>query len=299
MIAPDEIVLRAFLVERLSLTSCVEVMAVLHGIKRVARFTGRVKELAALMELLRLTGLRGKIAPVRMERIFGTGLSDTFCRVVPDTAGDDDESVLLVGEERAVDSAVDHEMNGDSAVEAAELYGYPACCARNYEQKIQHGHHWVSSFLSGLQGLARAPWHMNRFGRLFAPYVSLLPDFFPCHISCTASMALAREYADMLKQRGLSLLLESLKTCLLRPVLRHEGCLYLLELLPDSRFDAESAAVRVLSSIAYAGEPLSDTTLILHNLDGQLRINDHEDDGTNFEETVCVIFSQDAHEYPL
>jgi hypothetical protein len=285
-------VLKAFCEDLLSFTSCLELLAVLNDLKRVARLTGPVEDLITLQQSLKNTNLTLCIAPFHLEASFSNLLEDTFVRVVPGLAKGGMEGILFAGKARAcVDAAIALESEGSPAGQAADLYGYPPCCARNYENAIQHGRHWVASFLRGMRGILRAPWPMNRFGRIFAPYVSLLPDYFPCHIACQSSLDLAWKYKEMLQRGGLAPLLDMAKTWLSRPVLHHDGCLYLVEALPGNTIGDKAFNVRIISTIAYAGQRLEKDILALDFDDGELTIrNSATGSGQEAEKTICIVF---------
>jgi hypothetical protein len=251
-------ILQAFLNDRITFTECLEILAVIRERKRVARLTGDRARLADLNDLARDLGWPGAAAPFHLERTFANRLGDAFCRLVSGPPPPGRDGVFFIGRPDAITAAVEMEARGCPAEEAARLYGYPPCYARKYETKIQHGEFWVKSFLDGLGGIVRAPWIMNRFGRFFAPYLSILPDYFPCHLRCDASLALGQAYLDILREAGLDAWGELAKSHLARPMLHYDGGLYLVrpETESEPTPDGQPLRVEVLSVWAYAGCPL-------------------------------------------
>jgi hypothetical protein len=172
------------------------------------------------------------------------------------------------------------------------LYGYPQCCAQNYEANIQHNAYWVDSFFAGVSGVARISWLMNRMGRLFAPYLSMLPDYFPCNVTCADSLRLAEEYAALLEVAGLTLLRDLAKEHLARPVLKHAGCLYWLRPIQEGELNGEGTpiVVQVADAIAYAGTRLEIDTLTLVRKPGGLAVLEAASHCDGNTDTVLLLF---------
>ena len=261
----SNIILQAFLDDGICFTECLEILAVAYGRKKIVRLTGNRQRLKLLEALMQRIPIHCLIAPFHLEPVFSGALGDHFGRVAQGEPQGEKEGALFAGPQALIEAAANMELHGCDAEEAAELYGYPLCCARNYERAIQHGAYWADSFLAGTRGTTRAPWLMNRFGRLFAPYLSLLPDYFPCHITCAPSLALAQEYLTMLEQEALGVLAEHAKIHLARTVLRHGGCLYQVS-RPEGK--NKETAVTVLAAWPYAGQAL-DATVLLLRLEGK------------------------------
>ena len=202
----DEL-LRALLDERLEWTDFLELLAVRAGRKSVVRLTGQPDRLEELSRLAQMIDLPCAVAPLHLEGVFVTSLRDRFSRLRPGFPGAGEEGILFIGREEGISRALDMEGEGCPPDAAARLYGYPQCCARVYQNRIQNGQcPWVDSFLAEVRGVAHFPWQMNRMGRLFAPYLSILPDYFPCSPRCAESLNMAESYADLLHEAGLSML---------------------------------------------------------------------------------------------
>lgn len=287
----SNVILQAFLDDGISFIECLEILAVACGRKKIVRLTGneqRLKDIEALMQRIPIHCL---IAPLHLELMFSRPLGDCFVRAAHGLPHGEEEGVLYAGAPTLLEAAVEMELHDCTAEEAAELYGFPQCCARHYEHTIQQSEYWVDSFLAGVRGMVHAPWLMNRFGRLFAPYLSMLPDYFPCHINCASSLALAGRYRDMLEQEGLSVLAELAKRHLARTVLHHAGCLYLVNTPEDER---EEQAVRVLAVWPYAGQAFESDVLIVRlerealsvSVPGKTRATDMVD-----HPAACLIFT--------
>ena len=254
----SNVILQAFLDDGISFTECLEILAVACGRKKIVRLTGNRQRLKALKAFMQRISIHCHIAPFHLELMFSRPLGDCFVRAAHGLPHGEEEGVLYAGAPTLLEAAVEMELQDCTAKEAAELYGFPQCCARNYEHTIQQGEYWVDSFLADVRGLVHAPWLMNRFGRLFSPHLSMLPDYFPCHATCAPSLALAKEYLDMLEQEGLGTLAELAKNHLARTVLYHTGCLYMVS--PPKDEEAETS-VAVLAVLPYAGQALDTTAL--------------------------------------
>jgi hypothetical protein len=257
-------VLEAFLDGDLNFTDCLEILAVANGIKRVARFTVPGPLFGALERLSGRLGLCASLAPYHLVKEFANSLEDSFARIVPGFPGACEEGVVFVGTPESVREAAEMEARGCAAGEAADLYGYPSCCAANYESAIQNGKSfWVDSFLGTLTGVVSAPWVVNRFGRLFDPCLSMLPDYFPCRIGCEESRRLGGTYLSMLRDSGLCLIAGLAERHLSAPVVRQGGCLYRVR--PENGAvpspEGPPVPVEVLNLWSYSGTPLAGNRL--------------------------------------
>lgn len=206
------------------------------------------------MRLAEVLGLNSCLAPLHMVPRFDTALNDHFFSLAPGFPEDDQEGILFIGSPGEAERAIYMEEHGCDSHEAARIYGYPSCCAQAYLERVQKkGSFWVESFLSDLNGIIRAPWQMNRMGRLFAPGLSLLPDYFPCSLHCKGSLALALSYEALLEETGLGILKQQVKEHLARPVLCHSGCLYWLEPIEQGYSPFDCLSLRVLQRLPFSG----------------------------------------------
>ncbi len=270
MIVP---ILEALAGKRLEFTEALELLALAGGLKKVARFTGTARRLARLDNWLEALAWPHALAPFHLETAFKTGLGDRFSRIAPGPpTARRHLGVCFIGEASATRAAVDLEISGCPAAEAAKLYGYPACCAENYETEIQHGRPWPESFLSGTQGLGEAPWPLNRFGRLFSPGLAALPDYFPCRLHCAASLALAQDYLALLRDLKLFSLITLIQEHLSRPILHLAGVIHKLAPFGDWEPGREGPPliVETLASWNYAGPPRPLARLRLAWAEGRL-----------------------------
>lgn len=240
-----------------------ELLALRHHMKRIVRFTAAYSQLNTLKILAEELALHAQIAPFHLEPVFANGLCDQFSRIAPGAPEPGQEGVIFFGSEPDIERAISLESNGCSALETARHYGYPECCAANYEKRIQGGEEiWIDSFLKDITQFEILPWQMNRAGRLFAPYLSILPDYFPCSCYCKPSLSLAAAYEVILRAEGLHGLLELVKTHLARPLLLFEGCLYWMESKHKPRHEQEFHS-HVIATLPFKGInlPYSELTI--------------------------------------
>jgi hypothetical protein len=301
MIAPLEaqnILLRALADETLDFTECLESLAALCGRKKMLRFTGRVERLECLSELMESIDLPHVIAPLHLRTDFTTPLGDTFSRIQEGSPKHDETGILFAGQSETVQAALAIERGGCPSAEVAALYGYPPCCATAYEF-IRQGTFWADIFLRDALGIMRVSWLMNRFARLFSPFLSMLPDYFPCSLHCHESLALAQSYADTLEENGLPTLLEAARQHMLRPVLRYAGCLYQLEIQGGTSLEKNLSVkdglgldADILAVWPYSGQPLLTQHLTLEQQDGKLHIHARDNNGTLPDDphAVCIHF---------
>ena len=262
-----DILLRAFLEDRIEWTECLEMLALCGGRKNVVRLTGQPSRLENLAVLARELGLASGAAQLHLETRFDTTLMDHFSQLAAGYPQAGEEGILFIGSKTTVAAALELETSGCPSDAAARLYGYPECCAHAYQQHIQSGHSlWVDAFFAETHGIARLPWQMNRTGRLFAPYLSLLPDYFPCSPTCAESLKLARSYSDMLDEIGLGSLENLIHEHLARPLLLHAGCLYRLHTVQGAVAPSDNPRtfrVQVMDALPYAGTALASRELTL------------------------------------
>ncbi|MDE5831562.1 MAG: hypothetical protein K2H64_00995, partial [Desulfovibrio sp.] len=155
---------------------------------------------------------------------FASGPADRFSRIESGYPSEEREGAVFIGERRYIEQAIGLELDGCDPAETAHLYGYPSCCAEAYRDRIQAGDcSWLDAYFDGVENGASLPWEMNRFGRLFSPYLSLLPDYFPCSARCEESLALGRLYGSVLLETGLEVLYGFAKDFLSRAVGVKEG----------------------------------------------------------------------------
>ena len=288
----DRTILQTFLQEIISFTECLELLAVTVQQKPLIRMTGSANRLETLVALMRKLDLPHVIAPIHLVPRFDSNLDDHFASIAPGLPQDGQEGVLFAGLAEAVSAAMELELHGCPTMDAARLYGYPLCCAQNYDEHIQQGEYWINSFLSGLHGVVWAPWFMNRIGRLFSPCLSSLPDYFPCHLQCPASLELAKEYMTLLEKLDLALLVQLVKEHLTRPVLRHAGCLYLLQPSKEQELPAANTTMiaEIVDVISYAGAKIPENSLVLTYKNGALHIQTPGHVYTPESDTTLLLF---------
>ena len=256
-------ILEAFERRRLAFYEALELLALTAGLKQVVRLTGTTRRLNSLAGWLKSLGLGSRVASFHLETVFSTGLGDCFSRLAPEPPAGRQAGVIFIGEPQIAEAAEELERNGCPAGPVAELYGYPKCCAENYETDIQGGHYWLESFLRGLTGFAAAPWPMNRFGRLFQAGLTALPDYFPCRLDCAASLELSGRYLAMLRDFKLSALVEMMADYLRRPVLHQAGVVYQVRAALDQDWELRPFEAEVLSAWSYGGKSLPATRLFI------------------------------------
>lgn len=229
-----------------------ELLAHVHGHKTIVRLVADSLRCEALLQFLAKTGLEHRVSDFCLRAEFSTGLGDTFQRVDPSRSLDAD-FVVFVGAPAMTAEAHAMELQGADAGSCARAYGYPACCATSY-LGVQEGTPWVVPFLEGLAPVSWHDWRMNRLASLFPPYLTVIPDFFPCSIRCPSTGALSLEYEQLLLSVGLSELRDLVAAELRRPLLVHDGWIYRFE-----RIEELSASgfrdVRRVSSVAIDSAP--------------------------------------------
>ncbi|MDR2457388.1 MAG: hypothetical protein LBD41_02780 [Clostridiales Family XIII bacterium] len=285
-------ILQAYLNDMIEFTNLMELFAFLSGIKSVIRFTGLPNELQNYASIVCRLNLFYKIPPIHLKTIYQNSIFDSFTEIVSGFPAKDEFGLLFVGSPEHIDRAIDLENSGCPAHEAALLYGYPKCCADNYEKNIQHDIFWLNSYFEKAPCIDSISWKINRIGRLFEPYLSILPDYFPCSVNCEKSLSLANEYCSLLEQRNLSPLIKIIREHLARPVLIHEGCIYWLHPLQDTFINREdkSFMVKILKTIAYDGSPISMDTLLLKRKNNYLIVNNSESGGKISASTKLLLF---------
>ena len=110
-----------------------------------------------------------------------------------------------------------------SNIELATLYQYPTCCASGYEE-IMDGAYWVDVLVRRSRRSHQSHFS-NKLAYLFDG-ASLIPDYFPCSLSCNASESLGKEYDTLMRSFGLTDHVDSLCERLTRPILISEGSAY-------------------------------------------------------------------------
>lgn len=266
-------------------TEFLEILALSQGLKKVARLSGLPGRLQKIGQTARQLGQNFVIAPFHLEEEFSTGLVDRFSRIVPGAPTKGQEGIVFLGGKSYLDEALALESDACEAVSAAALYGYPECCARAYERHLQTGAKlWLNLFLENVENGASLPWQMNRAGRLFAPHLSLLPDYFPCSVRCAESSRLATLYGDLLCGQGFGPLLELARRHLARPLLVYRGCLYWLKV---ERRGGNEIMASVLACHAFGGKRLACSRLRLRQEGGELLLNER---GVGDAEARLVFF---------
>jgi hypothetical protein len=285
-------ILRAYLHENIGFTDLMELLAVVLGKKSVARFTGLPETLERFSSLMREINISFKIPPIHLETQYENTIYDTFSKLSPGHATDMEEGILFAGDPDSIQKAIDLETNGCPADKTANLYGYPDCCAQNYENNIQRKVYWTDSFFRSSKPIENGSWMMNRLGRLFSPYLSILPDYFPCSFKCSKSLKLSEEYSSLLETAGLSSLLDLAKEHLSRPVLRHAGCIYWLRPFQKPLFfeEGEPFEAEVMEVLSYEGIRLSGGALTLSYKDSFLTVNNGEANNDLFADTTLLLF---------
>jgi len=189
--------------DRIEFKNLMEFLALFAGVKPVVRLTGTPENLATLENALSPFVECIERSPMGLLKVYSNDLSDSFYKVVSGDTLDFDLMVTFFGKHDNVVEALRAETKGCDDQATARTLGYPVCCARNYAS-IKTGRHWVSSYISGTHGIVNAPWQANKLAYLFAPGLTLLPDYFPCSVSCNDSWRLARDYHKVLCEQGLN-----------------------------------------------------------------------------------------------
>lgn len=242
-----------------------ELLAVLMGEKKFVQISGSVKRLEMLSSLAHTFDLYWAIPPIHLETIFDTSMGDSFFRYAPGKPENDAEGIIFIGDKSTIIYMIDMKNKGFSDKEAANLYGYPSCCANIYKNNIKNGNKtWVDSFLENIHGVKILPWQTNRLARIFTPYFSCIPDYFPCSPFCEASIRLAKIYFSLLQRLKLYNLAALVKKHLSQPLLRYKGCIYLLNKIATDKLTNCKLTVKVDGVNPYIGTPITNKELNLH-----------------------------------
>lgn len=189
--------LTLYLDDAIEFKNFMEFLALFTGLKPVVRLTGSPASLTVIEEAMRPFVGDIERSPLGLVKVYANDLSDAFYKVVSGSPDEFDLMVTYVGEPDRVAEAIHAETTGCDDEETARTLGYPVCCARNYAA-IKAGEHWINSYIGSSRELTIAPWQANKIAYLFAPGLTLLPDYFPCSVSCRSSWQLARAYHETL-----------------------------------------------------------------------------------------------------
>lgn len=193
--------LKLFLGDDIEFKNFIELLGLIAGLKPVVRLAGSPDQLATIENALRPFVDHVERSPLGLVKVYSNRLSDSFYKAVSGSLSDFDLMVTYLGDSSKVAEAIGAETTGCDDEEIARTLGYPRCCAKNYAS-IKSGQHWIGSYMRGTGGLIRAPWQANKIAYLFAPGLTLLPDYFPCSVFCQSTWQLAHCYHSVLCEHG-------------------------------------------------------------------------------------------------
>jgi len=212
----------------ISWSNVLELLAYDHGLKQVVRLAVDKETSGIIADFCHRYRWPYRLSDFWLEPVFRTNLNDTFSRLVYGNAPSDCIRVLFIGREVATRRAEKLEAIPDrkEASELALLYGYPKCCTTAYAE-VQSGLPWLDAYLSNssIQGQVWN-WRSNKIAYLFPPHHTLLPEYFPCSVACESTIRLAQSYEAVLRNYGLTELLDIVRDHLMRPMLFFSGSLY-------------------------------------------------------------------------
>ena len=202
----------------------IELLALWAGKKRVVRIVASDATYDAVKRFCELTHLVfGHSAKKQAPRL-NTSTGDTFTVSVPWDDPTGEYFAVIVGRrEEAVTHALDCESSDVSFRTFGELYEYPECCIEGYSD-IESGDDWIRAYLRRSPIDVAGHHYGNRLAVLFDT-ATLIPDFFPCCISCEPTRRLGEQYAQLLKEAGLESHLRQIRRSLLSPILIRHGAL--------------------------------------------------------------------------
>ena len=180
------------------------------GIKRVVRLCEKQDMALIIKDVCERHGLPVLCSRYGLKEAFSTGLSDTFYKITDINDPQCTRSVLFIGDAEWTEKAERVEGSGCDAMETAEMYSYPGCCAHNY-RLIQQGQYWLDCFLTNATTGFEFSWKCNKIAYLFAPYLTIFPDYFPCSPSCSGTEKLASDYEEVLRDYRMVELLDLIR----------------------------------------------------------------------------------------
>ena len=205
--------------------SFIEFLALQHGQKNVVRLVVDEPTYLVLEKLCKKHGIAFLKSDFNLKLAFTTSLLDTFYEITSADNPDSDRFVIFCGNKETAIEACSVERDGCDVEETARIYGYPKCCAQNY-QRVQNGEHWVVPYLTNASSTGPYSWLNNKVAYLFQPHLTIIPDYFPCAIDCEKTHNLAQRYASLLRDAGLHSILNIIRDSLRLPLLFHDGYIY-------------------------------------------------------------------------
>lgn len=172
-----------------------ELIGYLTGIKKMIRLAGRSIKLASIEAYASQRGWSLVYLDMMLEENFANDLSDVFYNHVRISCKPSGLKIGFMGPADLVEGAIQNESGACDNAIAADLYGIPSCCAAQYNH-IQDGVPWIDLFLKKTKILQQLPWNINKAASLFSPYLSFVPDYFPCSVDCYQSQAISLKYID-------------------------------------------------------------------------------------------------------
>ena len=120
---------------------------------------------------------------------FRNELGEEFVRWVEISDHRPGEFVAYLGRTPAFARSAEEAEYEEDNTRLADLLGYPACCSIHYAT-ITGGGRWIENLLSASPPPS-CPWEANKLA--YALYgASLFPDYFPCGLTCSGTITLAR-----------------------------------------------------------------------------------------------------------
>ena len=205
----------------LKMSERIELMRLVTGTKSLVRLVAEERTYQALRNLIGSLGFSCTISTVKQAQITMSS-GDIYTRTVEwnDPAGVC-FSIFVSTDTDLIEEAITLEADnsGDSNnnnVRMANLLGYPQCCVEHYNLN-QDSIDWLRSILNthteGLPVQAAA----NPLARYFTGH-SLIPDFFPCSLSCSGTQQLSVYSIEALLFFEMKEKYEEILSALIKPV---------------------------------------------------------------------------------
>jgi hypothetical protein len=191
-----------YLDDLIEFKNCMEFFALFAGLKPVVRITALSSDLSIIENSMQPFVDHIERSPLALAKVYANDLGDKFYKLVSGPASKFDLLVAYFGVVDKVEEAIHAEITGCDDQTTAMTLGYPSCCASNYTT-IKQGQHWIHSYLKNVRGFSEASWRVNKIASLFPPYLTLLPDYFPCSVECKLTLHLAHVYHGILMEQGL------------------------------------------------------------------------------------------------
>lgn len=201
-----------------------ELLGLFAGVKRVVRLVATEETYPLIAEFCQRSGLLQAHSKKKQAPKTRAATGDTFTVSVDWDDPTGKYFVAIIGQNyNAVDSALNCEDRDVSYQAFGELYEYPACCTEAYVD-LMAGEEWVSAYLRRSPLGEDGSLYSNRLATLFDGS-TLIPDFFPCRLSCERAKGIGKRYKALLESIAWHEYLSQTEASLSTPILVRSGAL--------------------------------------------------------------------------